>query len=461
MIRLGSLFIVPFATLLLFPSGALAQDTQEVDCRSICLAQPDSVPPECVCETVLGGGSAAVNPADYADPEVAALHQKVRETWIEETAGVDNYTVVRTSSVTPMPEVMHYEKIFIDGYPAFRNVAITELANMQQREEGEPTAGDLGGAVAAVMGTQGGSVADAMAAAMGGGGSGGDASEAPDNALAQALAGMMGGENSGETMALHDMLLNLDSEAVGETHEDVAARLFYEDAFWKHGTIRSERSCEEEMRVGNQSVYLGPNPMISDRVATFDCIVVGVDRGDFIGSNEDTGRTEWTNGEAYDRLNQLIGEAGGGDYLLDWAEIGIRRNNVDGTYRSILSFMVLCERSSEEPQRWCQYDDDLGPTGRVIIGTYDADFNATREGSFEETFTGNTSSRAAFVPWRQENIMGLLGVTDDDVQNTIDQIHRVLYFVQKIMVNEGPPTQEQVAKWIAEYMEAYPGQGGN
>jgi hypothetical protein len=149
---LGSLAAT--ATLILLTAaGSSAQDPQgatapQVDCDSICLIFPDLAPAECSCTsgitTGTGTGGGSTGDPNVADPAAAAVIDEMRAAYREATAGIDNYTLVQTSSSEGVPlgppALPHYEKQMVGGEPVFSQVPPDELARRQAEASGQPTA---------------------------------------------------------------------------------------------------------------------------------------------------------------------------------------------------------------------------------------------------------------------------------------------------------------------------------
>lgn len=208
MYRFGSLLLSALAALALGSGGLQAQGGA---CDSICFF-PEEAPPECECRALFQGGGWGAAPSDPVDPEAAALIDGMMERWVEAVADVRDYTLVQTSSVTPMPVVLHFEKEIIDGHPMFRMVDNAELANREQVARGEPTSQEIFGAMANLIG--------------GGGGGAGEGDAAPSPALPSGVQEALGGLLGNLSRGVEETLRELSRVDRMHTRENLANELY-------------------------------------------------------------------------------------------------------------------------------------------------------------------------------------------------------------------------------------------
>lgn len=122
------------------------EDEKDIDCESVCRVFPDRAPPKCGCEADITGSSSDGGDT-WADPAAQEIIERMEQRWLEQTAGIENYTVVLKSSIGGLPAVEYYEKEMVDGLPAFRRVSTAELS----LREAEATGTDVNLDAAAAM----------------------------------------------------------------------------------------------------------------------------------------------------------------------------------------------------------------------------------------------------------------------------------------------------------------------
>ena len=397
------------------PNVVMGQEgREEVDCESICRVFPDRAPPECTCQAdILGGSGSGGGDADYADPRVREIHEGLQQTWLEMTAGIDDYTVVQTASMMtqdgPMqlgpPVVIHFEKEWIEGYPMYRFVSPAELSNREQEARGEPTAGDVGGAMGQAIGLLGGGAAEAM-------GSDFDFTLSP--------------EMSRELAELGELLNNLDQAAEAETRADLADELFKEGLFWKHAKEEQAGPCDELMLGFFWSLhYLGetdasnPPPETSDdlnlpRDLPFDVCLLVTASGPEIAEAGGA----WLSSDSEDEF---------GEYRIEKMYALVGEFYVSHFSRHLIGMITnLVAEPSGESFRVSRILSDFAPEARFVA----------RDELLSMTGAGLPMYQGA---WAQR------------IQGIVDDLYMIVNQVKKVLVNNGPPTREQIAELLAEF----------
>ena len=403
-----AIFAVPTA-----PAVAVAQeDPDEVDCESVCRVFPDRAPPECGCE-IRGGASEGSGGDGYGDPAVHEIHERVKNSWREMTANVEDYTVVQTASVLTEdglmqlgpPVVIHFEKVWVEGYPMYRFVSPAELSNREQEARGEPTAGEVGSAMAQAIDLLGGAVSGAAADALGTGATNsGDGGGSPFGLSLPAEVG-------NELAELHDMLRHLDEAAEMETREDLADEFYAEEQVWRNAEIKAQGPCQELLAALAYIEDEAFAPQTYDMPG--DCAVLAID-----GSDLERGELASLIGSEYEGYE--LQEA---DFLVN-LQMGLK---IDMGARFV------------------------SPDGRTF-------FIRRTDHKFA------SESQAEFVPRSQRFAMSgtgeAMGNAIQDISGFVDDVQIVINQVLKLLVNDGPPTREKIAELLAEFMGESSAGGG-
>jgi hypothetical protein len=124
-------------TVLGTPSSTFGQENEEeIDCASVCRVFPDRAPPKCGCEADITRASADDGDT-FEDPVAREVFERMERNWREQTAHVDDYTIVQTSSIGGPPAVLYYEKEIVEGRPEFRQVSPGELSLREAEASGQ------------------------------------------------------------------------------------------------------------------------------------------------------------------------------------------------------------------------------------------------------------------------------------------------------------------------------------
>ncbi len=252
------------------PPCASAQITEPpAACDSLCVF-PQSAPTECLCTTIIGiNASSDVN---NPNPEAKEFIDRMRDEYAQAVAGIEDYTVVETSEAGGPPVVLYYEKEIIDNYPAFRFVSPAELANREAEARGDPTAQDIAGGIAALLGSVAGGGEPEAGGSDGASGDGTGDQGSNDSGSDGGLGSLLG-----QVAEAFDDIAQSSDEL--ETREDLADQLMRSNIFNERARMRSNEDVTVEGEV-------------------IDCAVLYVDSRDF-----EEGELGEILGEDYERFD--------------------------------------------------------------------------------------------------------------------------------------------------------------
>lgn len=380
-------------TLLLLVALAAPSLSAQGDCDSLCVF-PETAPQECLCTTVIGfNASSDVN---NPNPEAKELIDRMRDEYAQAVAGVDDYIVVQTTDAGGPPVVLYYEKEIIDHYPAFRFVSPAELANREAEARGDPTAQDIAGGIAALLGSVGGG---------GNQGEGGNDGSSGDGANAMQGSGDQGGNESGSDGGLGSLLGQVaetfediaQSSSELETRDDLADQLMRSTIFYERADILHN----EDISVGGEIIE--------------DCAVLYVDQNDF-----EIGELADLFGEGYERFHIVSAKM--------WVTTGHER-------KPVAMEAVLAEIGPDGPVGACppQPDADCYIDGITIRRTYE-DYR-------EET------------PWLSRKYESSIDGLTKLVGDIVSDFSKVITHFVRVLVNTGGLSQQEQVELMAEIMQ--------
>ncbi len=152
-IRAFPMTIVCAAALVGVPA-VVAQTGQSppVDCATACRVNRATAPPTCDCAALTAGDRTAERVISLDDLDPVEELRKLFDAEAQRMAAVENYLVVETLNIAPMPSVQYWQRESTPDGPVYRLVPPHELAQLDAKAQAEKAGTADGKAAAELMG---------------------------------------------------------------------------------------------------------------------------------------------------------------------------------------------------------------------------------------------------------------------------------------------------------------------